>query len=78
MNSSHVILHSKSKNIDVITVGENLNINQRSRRGISQSSMYWNNVHDLMNANPLLPVYDEDGNYYTNAEMAAHGFRVKS
>ena len=78
MNSSHVILHSKSKNIDVITVGENLNINQRSRRGISQSSMYWNNVHDLMNANPLLPVFDEDGNYYTNAEMAAHGWTLGS
>lgn len=38
--------------------------------------MYWNNVHDLMNANPLLPVRDADGNYYTNAEMSADGWTL--
>ncbi len=78
LNSSHAILKSKTGKFDVITVGENLNINKSSRRGISQSSMYWNNVHDLMNANPLLPVYDENGNYYTNKEMAANGWTLGS
>ncbi len=77
INSSHAILRSKS-GFDVITIGENLNLNRTSRRGISQSNMYWNNVHDLLNANPLLPVYDENGNYYTNAEMAANGWTLGS
>ncbi len=78
VNSSHVLLRSKKGNFNVITIGENLNANRSSRRGISQSSMYWNNVHDLMNANPLLPVYDKDGNYYTNKEMAADGWTLGS
>ncbi len=77
MNSSHVLLRSNSK-FDVITIGENFSMSRRSRRGISQSSMYWNNIHDLMTANPLLPVYDENGNYYTNAEMAANGWTLGS
>ena len=76
MNSSHVLL--KKKDLNIITIGENLNINRRSRRGISQSSMYWNNIHDLLIANPLLPVYDKDGNCYTNAEMAADGWTLGS
>ena len=76
LNSSHVIL--KNKEFDIITVGENVNVNRRSRRGISQSSMYWNNIHDLINANPLLPVYDKDGNYYTNKEMAENGWTLGS
>ena len=76
LNSSHVIL--KNKEFDIITIGENVNVNRRSRRGISQSSMYWNNIHDLINANPLLPVYDENGKYYTNAEMAANGWTLGS
>ena len=78
LNSSHAILRSSDKSFDVITVGENVNINRRSRRGISQGSMYWNNIHDLIIANPLLPVYDENGNYYTNAEMAANGWTLGS
>ena len=78
LNSSHVILRSKDNKFDVITIGENLNVNRRSRRGISQSSMYWNNIHDLINANPLLPVYDKDGNYYTNKEMAENGWTLGS
>ena len=78
LNSSHAILRSKNKDFDVITLGENLNVNRRIRSGISQSNMYWNNVHDLLNANPLLPVYDENGNYYTNKEMAEHGWTLGS
>lgn len=78
INSSHAILTSKNKKYNVITIGENLNVNRHMRRGISQSNMYWNNVHDLLNANPLLPVYTEDGKYYTNAEMAADGWTLGS
>ena len=78
LNSSHVILRSQDNKFDVITVGENLNFNRRNRRGISQSSMYWNNIHDLLNANPLLPVYDKNGNYYTNQEMADDGWTLGS
>lgn len=78
INSSHAILRSKKNEYNIITIGENLSINRRSRRGISQGNMYSNNVHDILNANPLLPVYDENGNYYTNKEMAANGWTLGS
>ncbi len=78
LNSSHAILRSQEKKFNVITLGENVTVNLRSRRGISQSNMYWNNIHDLLNANPLLPAYDENGKYYTNAEMAANGWTLGS
>ncbi|MCQ2128885.1 MAG: TonB-dependent receptor [Bacteroidaceae bacterium] len=78
LNSTHSLLRSKDNKYDVIKIGENVNINRGSRRGISQSNMYWNNVHDLYNANPLLPARDADGNYYTNAEMAADGWTLGS
>lgn len=76
LNSSHTLLRSNDNSYNVITVGENINIGHGSKSGISQGSMYWNNVHDLMNANPLLPVRDADGNYYTNAEMSADGWTL--
>ncbi|MCQ2229195.1 MAG: TonB-dependent receptor [Bacteroidales bacterium] len=78
LNSSHAILRSESGKFDIITVGENVNINRSNRRGISQSSMYWNNIHDLMIANPLMPVYDKDGKYYTNTEMSNDGWTLGS
>lgn len=78
LNSSHAILRSQDKKFNIITLGENVTVNVRSRRGISQSNMYWNNIHDLLNANPLLPAYDENGKYYTNAEMAANGWTLGS
>lgn len=40
--------------------------------------MYWNNVHDLMNANPRCsPLLDADEGHYTNAEMSADGWTLE-
>ena len=39
INSSHAILTSKNKKYNVITIGENLNVNRHMRRGISQSNI---------------------------------------
>ena len=78
LNSDHVILKSADKSFDVIKVGENLSFSHVSKNGISTGSMYWNNTHDLIVANPLLPVYDQNGDYYTNSAIAANGWGLGS
>lgn len=74
INSDHVLL--KNKEFDIIKIGENVNIGKSNRTGVSQSNMYWNNVHDLHNANPLFPVRTKDGKYFTNKEMSDEGWTL--
>jgi TonB-linked SusC/RagA family outer membrane protein len=76
LNSDHVVL--KAKDFDVIKIGENLAFSHVSKNGVSTGNMYWNNVHDLLVANPLLPAYDTDGSYYTNDAMNAYGWNKGS
>ena len=74
LNSDHVIYKSKKDDRDAIVIGENLTFNRINSNGIALGNMYWNNMHDLLVGNPLLPVRDEEGNYYTNAQMTADGW----
>ena len=62
INSDHVIY--KVKDFDAITVGQTLNYNYRTNSGISTGNVYWNALHSVIVANPLMPVYNEDGTYY--------------
>ena len=78
LNSDHVVLKSADKSFDVIKIGENIAFSHISKNGISTGNMYWNNTHDLIIANPLLPVYDKDGSYYTNSAIAANGWGLGS
>jgi len=72
LNSEHVLL--KNKDFDVIKIGENVTFSHITKNGVSVGNMYWNNVHDLLIGNPLLPVYDANGNYYCNDAMNAEGW----
>ena len=77
MNSDHVLL--KGKDFDIIKIGENISFSHIGRNGIAtQNSMYWSSIHNLLAANPLLPVKDADGNWYTNPEMAENGWSLGS
>ncbi len=76
LNSDHVIL--KGKDFDIIKIGENLTFSHVGNSGIATGNMYWNSVHNLQTGNPLLPIYDADGNYYTNAQMATNGWALGS
>lgn len=78
LNSDHVVLKSADKSFDVIKIGENIAFSHISKNGISTGNMYSNNTHDLIVANPLLPVYDKDGSYYTNSAIAANGWGLGS
>ncbi|MDR2147352.1 MAG: TonB-dependent receptor [Tannerella sp.] len=74
VNSDHVLL--KVRDFDAITVGETLNSYYRSNHGISTGNIYWNAFHSAIVANPLLPAYDAEGNYYDYYDKMADGWTL--
>jgi TonB-linked SusC/RagA family outer membrane protein len=69
LNSDHVLL--KGQGFDIIKIGENLNYTFRESRGIGIGNIYWNDVHNMIVSNPLMPVYNDDGTFYVNANKHA-------
>ncbi len=76
LNSDHVIYNNGS--FDVVKFGENMSFNHVGRGGVATGNMYWNSMHDLLLGNPLLPAYNEEGDYYMNEDIAANGWGVGS
>ena len=72
LNSEHVIL--KNNDFDVIKFGENMTYSYTERSGIGIGNIYWNDVHNFLVANPLMPVYDSEGNYYDQDDKVAEGW----
>lgn len=75
-NSEHVIL--KKEDFDVIKFGENMSYSYSERSGIGIGNIYWNDVHNFLTANPLMPVYNEDGGYYDYTDQVENGWRFDS
>ena len=74
INSDHTVY--KYNDRDVVTIGENLTFSHTANNGIATGNLYWNNMHDLLIGNPLLPAYNSNGGYYTNADKVADGWNV--
>ena len=74
LNSDHVVL--KVNDLEAIKIGENITFSHTGNEGIDTGNMYWNNMHDLLVGNPLIPAYDANGNYMTNSEIQAAGYNL--
>ena len=74
INSDHVLL--KVKDFDAIKIGQTLNYIYRQNNGIAQGNMYWNDFTQLMRANPLMPIFNEDGSYYDQPSKDRDGWRL--
>ncbi|RKE46705.1 TonB-dependent receptor [Sphingobacterium detergens] len=69
LNSDHIFL--KNDRFNVIKFGENVNYSFNKKSGIGIGNIYWNDVHNMLVGNPLLPVYNENGGYYDfNSKVA--------
>lgn len=55
INSDHVVIRKSDRNL--LTVGETLNFSLSRNNGIQQGDIYWNDLHNYLVANPLLPAY---------------------
>jgi len=63
INSEHIIL--KQNQLDIITVGENLSYTYSTRSGVQQvGNIYGNDIHNMLVANPLMPLYNKNGGYF--------------
>jgi len=49
---------------DVVTFGENLSFAYINKNGIGVGNQYNNSLRSAFKVNPLLPMYDAEGNYY--------------
>ena len=61
LNSDHVLW--RKNGLDIITVGENLTFTQSKKSGISTGNHYWNDIFNMLSANPLVPAFLEDGSF---------------
>ncbi|MCR4959411.1 MAG: SusC/RagA family TonB-linked outer membrane protein, partial [Prevotella sp.] len=66
INSDHVLL--KAKDFDAITIGENISIGYNKSHDLAEDGMYWSYIHSLLQTNPLVPMYDDNGELYTYAK----------
>ncbi len=50
---------------DVVTIGENLSFAYTDRNGIGVGNQYNNSLRSAFNVSPLLPFYDENGDFFS-------------
>ena len=62
LNSEHVLW--RKDDLDIITFGENFYYNHNQRSGIYTNGQSSNTLSEILRANPLIPVYNESGEYY--------------
>lgn len=72
INSEHVIL--KVKDFDAIKIGENLTYTYKENAGIGIGNIYWNDIHNMLVGNPLMPVYNQAGEYYDRDSKESEGW----
>lgn len=73
INSQHAIY--KHNNRDVVRFGENIIFSKYNKSGVSIGSMYSNNVRNLLKTTPLLPLYNDSGDYYLYQDMLNDGWK---
>jgi TonB-linked SusC/RagA family outer membrane protein len=63
----------KSGNTDILKFGENLTFAYTNKEGlnIAADGVYWNDIRSSFTHNPMMPVYDENGEY-TKAYTSYH------
>ena len=76
LNSSHVIL--KGKDRDIIKVGENLLFYYSEHSGIANMGYTFNDVTNAINAVPFMPMYNENGELYSQADKDTDGWIYSS
>ncbi len=72
VNSEHVVLRN-SKGLDVIKVGENIYYSHKQSQGIQIGNQYSNAISNMLRANPLIPIYNKDGNFFGYNDLKSTG-----
>ncbi|MEO7989918.1 MAG: TonB-dependent receptor [Chryseolinea sp.] len=60
INSEHTIIKSNSKEFDILKIGQNLTYSYTNNHGIGTGNMWWNDIYNTIQSDPLLPMYATD------------------
>jgi len=55
LNTEMTLIKGTSR--DIVTIGENFTLTNSQNKGIGTGSIYWNDLHNALVTNPLLPAY---------------------
>lgn len=72
INSQHSLWKKDGR--DIITFGENVVYSNYDKKGVQIGAMYSNNIRNLLKMTPLLPAYNEEGDYYIYKDMQEKGW----
>ncbi len=72
INSDHVI-YRNSNGLDVIKVGENVYFSHKQNQGIQIGNQYSNILSTALRANPLIPIYNNKGDFYGYDDLKNSG-----
>lgn len=74
VNSDHNVL--QWKDFTLLRIGENMTYTFNQKKGIGIGNIYWNDIHNMLTANPLLPMYNGKGNYYNQNDKTTEGWNL--
>ncbi|MBQ2333496.1 MAG: SusC/RagA family TonB-linked outer membrane protein, partial [Prevotella sp.] len=72
INSDHVV-YRNSNGLDVIKVGENVYFSHKQNQGIQIGNQYSNILSTALRANPLIPIYNNKGDFYGYDDLKNSG-----
>lgn len=72
LNSEHVLLRS-DKGYDIIKIGENAYYSHKQNQGVQLGNQYLNAIADMIHGNPLVPLFDKDGNFFDWDDITSSG-----
>mgnify|MGYP003289476554 CR=1 FL=1 len=71
LNSDHVLWQKDG--LDIISFGENFSFTYSKKSGIGIGNHYWNDIFNMLVANPIAPLYRQDGEFAAFDEYNATG-----
>ena len=72
INSDHVVYRNKD-GLDVVKLGENMYFSHKQNQGIQIGNQYSNIISNMLRANPLIPIYNDEGDWFGYDELSSMG-----
>ena len=69
LNSDYSLIRKKGR--DILKIGENATFSATDKRGVSVGGIYGNSIRNLLAMSPLLPAYNDEGEYYEYKDIQA-------
>jgi TonB-linked SusC/RagA family outer membrane protein len=76
LNSDYSLI--RKNNRDVLKFGENITFTYTNKKGLSIGGIYDNNIREMLSMCPLMPVRDEQGDWYEYEDIVADNWDFSS